>query len=159
MMRILRTFLMTCVLGTIVLSCEKNKDPFYQVDAFETELHKNVNKFRRSQGLSELVFFHDLFIEAREQSLDWKNTGNPTQGLDERMQTIEEHWNPTRLALINGGSISKDTTAARLVVESWIQDSMSRTILIDDFVQSGPGIAVGDNGEVYINHFFMKIPD
>jgi hypothetical protein len=59
------------------------------------------------------------------------------------------------LSTING----RDTTAARIVVEYWIQDSAMSTVLRDDFIQSGPGIAQGDDGMVYITHFFMKIHD
>lgn len=156
-LHLLRTFLTVFLVGIIVLSCKKD-EPFYQVDAFETELHRNVNKYRQSQGLSDLVFFHDLFIEARQQSTAWKNSGNPTEGLDARMDKIIEHWKPVNpvdvlLATIN----SKDTVAARIVVESWIQDSTANGIITGDHIQSGPGIAVDDNGKVYITHFFMKI--
>jgi hypothetical protein len=158
-LQLLHTFLAICMVGIIVLSCKKD-EPFYQVDAFETELHRNVNKYRQSQGLSDLVFFHDLFVEARQQSAAWKNSGNPTEGLDARMNKIIEHWEPVNpvdvlLATIN----SKDTAAARIVVEYWIQDSLSRAVLMDDHIQSGPGIAEGDDGTVYITHFFMKIHD
>ena len=59
------------------------------------------------------------------------------------------------LASIN----SKDTTAARLVVESWLQDSLARSIIEEDHIQSGPGVAQGGDGMVYITYFFMKIHD
>ena len=154
----LRTMLVICVVGLIVLSCKKD-EPFYQVDAFETELHRNVNKYRQSQGLSDLVFFHDLFIEAREQSTAWKNSGNPQEGFDARWDKIIEHWKPVNLDVISSTITSKDTTAARLVVEYWIQDSAFNSVITDDHIQSGPGIAVDDNGKVYITHYFMKIHD
>ena len=89
----IRTLLAICMVGIIVLSCNKD-EPFYQVDAFEMELHYNVNKYRQSQGLSDLVFFHDLFVEAREQSTAWKNSGDPNSGLFDRMDKITEHWKP-----------------------------------------------------------------
>jgi hypothetical protein len=158
-LQLLRTLLAICMVGIIVLSCKKD-EPFYQVDDFETELHSNVNKYRQSQGLSDLVFFHDLFVEARQQSEAWKNSGNATEGLQARLEKINDNWEPVNpvdvlLAIIN----SKDTAAARIVVEYWIQDSLSRAVLIDDHIQSGPGIAEGDDGKVYITHFFMKIHD
>ncbi len=155
----LRTFFAICMVGMLVLSCKKD-EPFYQVDAFETELHRNVNKYRQSQGLSDLVFFHDLFIEARQQSTAWKDSGDPTSGLFDRMNKITEHWKPvTPLDVITSTINSKDTVAARLVVEYWIQDSTLRSIITDDHIQSGPGISVGDNDKVFITHFFMKIHD
>lgn len=154
----IRTLMTICLVGIIVLSCKKD-EPFYQVDDFETELHRNVNKYRQSQGLSDLVFFHDLFIEARQQSADWKNSGNPQQGLNERWDKIIEHWEPVNLDVLLSTINSKDTAAARMVVEYWIQDSLSRAVLTDDHIQSGPGIAEGEDGTVYITHFFMKIHD
>ena len=154
----IRTLLAICMVSIIVFSCKKD-EPFYQVDAFETELHRNVNKYRQSQGLSDLVFFHDLFIEARQQSTDWKNSGNPQQGLDARMDKIIEHWKPVNLDMLLSTINSKDTAAARIVVEGWIQDSTFRSVITDNHIQSGPGIAEGDNGEVFITHFFMKIHD
>ena len=155
----IRTLLAICMVGIIVVSCKKD-EPYYQVDAFEMELHNKVNKYRQSQGLSDLVFFHDLFVEARQQSAAWMNSANPTEGLDARMDKIDEHWEPVNpvdvlLATIN----SKDTVAARIVVESWIKDSTAHSIITDDHIQSGPGIAEDANGKVYITHFFMKIHD
>ena len=155
----LRTCLAILAVGIIASSCTKD-EPVYQVNAFEMELHQNVNKFRQSQGLGDLVFFQDLFVEARQQSAAWLGSGNFDEGLEERRQKIAEHWDLVNgpdalLATIN----STDTAAARMVVEGWIQDSLSRSILADDHVQSGPGIAEGEDGTVYITHFFMKIQD
>jgi len=154
----IRTMLTICLVGIIVLSCKKD-EPFYQVDAFEMEIHHNVNKYRRSQGLSDLVFFHDLFVEARQQSTAWKNSGNFDDGLDARLDKIYEHWEPVNFDVLLSTINGKDTTAARIVVEYWIQDSAMSAVLRDDFIQSGPGIATDDNGMVYITHFFMKIHD
>jgi hypothetical protein len=153
-----RTILTICLIGIIVLSCKKD-EPFYQVDAFEMEIHHNVNKYRRSQGLSDLVFFHDLFVEARQQSTAWKNSGNFDDGLDARLDKIYEHWKPVNLDVLLSSITGKDTTAARIVVEYWIQDSAMSAVLRDDFIQSGPGVAVDGNGKVFITHFFMKIYD
>lgn len=154
----IRTLLAICLIGVIVISCKKD-DPFYQVDAFEMELHNNVNKYRQSQGLSDLVFFHDLFVEARQQSAAYLNSGNPNEGMDARWEKIRDHWQPLIFGALSSKINSKDTTAARLVVESWVQDSTARSIILDDHIQSGPGIAEGSDGWVYITHFFMKIQD
>ena len=155
----LRSFLILSLVGITVLSCKKD-EPFYQVNDFEMELYRNVNKYRQSQGLSDLIFFHDLFVEARQQSAAWLNSGNFMEGLEDRLKKIGEHWVPVNgpdvlLSSING----KDTTAARIVVEGWMQDSAMNAVLLDDYIQSGPGIAEGSDGQVYITHFFMKIYD
>ena len=129
----IRTLLMICMVGIIVLSCKKD-EPFYQVDAFEMELHYNVNKYRQSQGLSSLVFFPDLFVEARQQSAAWLNSGNPQEGLDDRFDKIFEHWEPVNLDVLLASINGKDTTAARIVVEGWLQDSLARNIIEEDHI-------------------------
>jgi len=157
----IHTLLAICMVGIIVVSCKKD-EPFYQVDAFELELHHNVNKYRQSQGISDLgdlVFFQDLFIEARQQSAAYLNSGNPNEGMDARWEKIREHWQPVNFGALSSKINSKDTTAARLVVEAWVQDSVARSIILDDYIQSGPGIAEGSDGWVYITYFFMKIHD
>lgn len=156
--QMLRSFLVVCILCITVLSCKKD-EPFYQVEAFEMELHHNVNKYRQSQGLSSLVFFQDLFVEARQQSAAWLNSGNPEEGLDDRFNKILDNWKPVNLDVLLASINSKDTTAARIVVEGWLQDSLTRSIIKEDHIQSGPGIAQGSDGQVHITYFFMKIHD
>lgn len=154
----LRSFLVICCVGIIVLSCKKD-EPIYQVDTFEMELHHNVNKYRQSLGLSSLVFFQDLFVEARQQSAAWANSNNPSEGMQDRVDKIFEHWEPVNFDVLLSTISGKDTTAARIVVDFWIQDSTMSEVLRDDFIQSGPGIAEGSDGTVYITYFFMKIHD
>ncbi len=153
-----RSFLVAGLVGITLFSCKKD-EPFYQVGTFEMELHHNVNKYRQSQGLSSLVFFQDLFVEARQQSAAWLNTGNPQEGLDERFDKIIEHWEPVNLDVLLASINGKDSTAARIIVESWLQDSLARSIIEEDHIQSGPGMAEGSDGMVYITYFFMKIHD
>jgi hypothetical protein len=153
-----RLFLVISMTGVTVVSCKKD-EPYYQVDPFEMEIHNQVNRYRQSQGLSDLIFFHDLFVEARQQSEAWRNTGNPSEGFDARWQKIIEHWEPVNLGALSAKINGKDTTAARIVVDGWRQDSAASAIMLGDFIQSGPGIAEGEDGWVYITHFFMKIEE
>ena len=155
-MKTARTFLLICILSLFVLSCEKD-EPFYQVNAFETALHNYVSDYRVTQGLNKLVWFPDIFIEAREQSIAWKKSGDASTGINERLGIIQDHWAPENLGVITSSFIGEaDTTHARLVVNAWIEDPTIDSILIDDFVQSGAGIAKSDD-VVYITHFLMKV--
>lgn len=155
-MKAVRTFLFIILLGILVLSCEKD-DPFYQVNAFETKLNTLVSEYRVSQGKNALVWFPDIFVEAREQAIAWKNTKDVNSGINERIGTIQDHWAPENLGVITQSLLGKaDTANARLVVNSWISDSATNVLLLDDFVQSGAGIAESED-VVYIVHFLMKI--
>ena len=156
-MKALRSFLLICILCLLVLSCEKD-EPFYQVQPFETAIHTLVSEYRVSQGKSALVWFPDIFVEAREQAIAWKNSGDINTGILERQGKIVDHWAPTNLDLVPGLLIGKaDTAGARVVVEDWIADSATNAVLLEDFVQSGAGIAESAD-LVYIIHILMKIP-
>ena len=155
-MKAVRTLILICTLSLMVLSCEKD-EPFYQYNLFEQAVNRLVSDYRVSQGLNALVWFPDIFIEAREQSIAWKNSGDPSTGINERIGIIQDHWEPENLGVITSSFIGKsDTANARPVVDSWIADSATNVILLDDFVQSGVGIAESDDA-VYITHFLMKI--
>jgi len=155
-MKAVRTLILISLLTVLVLSCEKD-EPFYQVNAFETALHNNVSDYRVSQGKNALVWFPDIFVEAREQSIAWKNSGDALTGINERIGIIQDHWAPENLDVILYSFIGEpDTTNARLVLEDWIADSATNAKILDDFVQSGAGIATSDD-VVYITHFLMKV--
>ena len=156
-MKSIRTITLVVFLSIIVLSCEKD-EPFHQVKAFETALHNNISNYRVSQGKTALVWFPDIFVEAREQAEAWKKSGDVNTGINERVGIIQDHWAPSNLGIITGQLIGKaDTTNARLVLNSWAADSSLNETLLDDFVQSGVGIAESED-LVYIVHFLMKIP-
>ena len=156
-MKAVRTFLFIVIIGIIVLSCEKD-EPFYQVNAFETALHTRINNYRVSQDKSAFVWFPDIFVEAREQAIAWKKTGDLNSGINERIGIIQDHWAPTNFGLIRGQLIGKaDTANATIVLNSWISDSSTNATILDDFVQSGLGIAESED-IVYIVHFLLNIP-
>ena len=155
-MKALRLCMLILALSILVLTCEKD-EPHYSVNAFESALHNNVSDYRVSEGLSPLVWNADIFVEAREQSIAWKNSGDPSTGINERLGIIQDHWEPENLGVITSSFNGKaDTSSARLVLEAWIADPTIDSILVGDFVQSGAGIAEKD-GTVYITHFLMKV--
>ncbi len=144
-------------IGLIVFSC-KDDEPFYQVNTFETAMHEYINEYRISQGKSSLVWFPDIFIEAREQSKAYKTSGDYTTGLNERIGKIQDHWAPTKLGYGAVHFIGQaDTTWARAVINSWIADSSSNVVLLDDYVQYGAGLTQGEE-VAYVFQFLMTIP-
>ena len=156
-MKTFRTILLILALGLIVLSCKKD-DPFYQVNNFETALLEYINEYRISESKSSLVWFPDLFVEAREQSIEYKKTGDPYTGLYTRLGIIQDHWEPVNKAWGYSSFIGQaDTTWARAVVNGWIADSASNAVLLDDFVQYGAGMTQGED-VAYVIQFLIKIP-
>ena len=155
-MKTLRSFLLICILCLLVLSCEKD-EPFYQVNAFETAIHELVSEYRVSQGKSALVWFPDIFVEAREQSIAWKNSGDINSGILERQGRILDNWGISQIAWLPDYFIGKaDTASARQRFELWVADSARNAAILDDWIQSGVGIAESQD-VVYITHFLMKV--
>ena len=157
MKQLSRILLVVLFLALVDISC-KDDEPFYSIDPYESNLNKFVNDYRRSLGLPEVIFFHDVFVEAREQSIAWKKSGDINTGMEARMQSIMDHWEPTKLGVINWVAFPAHADSAINVVNDWISDSSANAILIDEYTHAGPGIATGDNGEVYITHFFLNLP-
>lgn len=155
-MKTIRTITLIVFLSIVILSCEKD-EPFYQVNAFEQALNNNISDYRVTQGKTALVWFPDIFVEARQQAQAWKKTGDVNSGINERIGTIQDHWAPTTLRVITSQLIGKaDTATARAVAETWAADSAINAAILDDVVQSGVGIAQGEE-LVYIVHFLMKV--
>jgi len=157
MKHLTRILIVALFLAIVDISCSDD-EPFYSIDPYESNLNKFVNDYRRSLDLPEVIFFHDVFVEAREQSIAWKKSGDPSDGMQARINTIIEHWEPTNLGVITSKAYAAHSDSAKNVVNMWKNDSSTNAILIDDFTHAGPGIATGDNGEVFITHFFLTLP-
>ena len=104
-----------------------------------------------------LVWFPDIFIEAREQSIEWKKSGDVNTGINERIGAIQDHWAPENLAWFPDYFMGEaDTSSAYQRFQTWIADSAINALILDDFVQSGVGVASSDD-VVYITTFLMKV--
>ena len=155
-MKAVRTFTLVCILSLMVLSCEKDS-PHYSANDFEWAMHNYMSDYRVAQGKTALVWFPDIFIEAREQSIAWKKSGDINAGINERIGTIQDHWAPESLAWFPDYFMGKaDTSSAYQRFQVWIADSATKALILDDFVQSGIGVATSDD-VVYITTFLMKI--
>lgn len=154
MTRIFR-FLSVLVFILIICSSCKKDDDWYHISAYEEKLHRCVNEYRESQGKSQLVLQPVMVVEAQGNSKNWRDGSDPVSGLHERFESVIE-----KLGGTNYGAIT--TIAYNLpadsVVDRWIADSATRVILLNVYTQSGPGIAFGDDNEIYITHMFLNIP-
>ena len=142
------------IIVTICLTCKKDDD-WYHITAYEEQLHKCVNEFRKSKGKNELVLQFVMVVEAQGHSKDWKNSGDPVAGLQERFDEVIEKIGGTNYGAITSLVYNLPPDS---VVNRWIADSSARAILLDVYTQSGPGIAEGDNNARYITHMFLNIP-
>jgi len=144
------------VLITLICQTCKKDDDFYHISAYEEQLHYYVNEYRESQGLNRLVLQPIMVVEAQENSTDWKNGGDPSSGLQTRFESVIEKIGGTSSGVITSlvYNVSADS-----VVNYWIADSATHSVLIENYTQSGPGIAMGDNDAIYITHMFLFIPD
>ncbi len=82
-----------------------------------------------------------MVVEAQGHSKDWKASGDPVTGLQERFETVVEKIGGTNSAAITSIVYNLPPDS---VVNRWIADTSIRAILLDVYTQSGPGIAEGD---------------
>ena len=139
----------------VCFSCKKDDD-WYHINEYEENLYHYVNEFRQSQGKSLLNLQPVMVVEAQGHSKDWKESGDPVTGLQERFETVIEKLGGTNYGVITmiAYGLSPDS-----VVNTWIADSTARAIMLNDYTQSGPGISEGDANSIYITHMFLNIPD
>lgn len=158
-MKTFRTFIMILALAGITLSCEKEED-FTKVSVFEKALHDEVNKYRVSQGLDELVLQFVMVKEAQEHARGWANGSitpdNANDDYQQRWHTIEGKLGVTNIS--NQWPIFDmiTTETAAEVVAGWAADSAYNAIMKMDLTQSGPGIGTTSDGRTYILHLFCK---
>jgi hypothetical protein len=155
MNRIFR-FLSVLVFILAICSTCKKDDDWYHISAYEEKLHRCVNEFRELQGKDKLVLQPVMVVEAQGNSKEWRDGANAVSGLQDRFEAVIEKLGGTNYAAIT--SIAYNLLPADSVVNRWIADTATRAILLDVYTQSGPGIAFGDDNEIYITHMFLNIP-
>ena len=150
---------MILALGAIVTSCEKDDD-FTQVSAFESQLHNELNNYRKGKGLSELVLQFVMVKEAQEHAVGWAN-GSINQ--DNYIADIEQRWHNVE-GKLGVANISNERTiltqittqTAAEVVAEWAVDSTFASWMEEDLTQSGPGTGTTSDGRTYIVHMLCK---
>lgn len=154
MKKTFRLILFITIIITVCNTCKKDDD-WYHISAYEENLHRYVNEFRQSQGKEKLVLQPVMVVEAQGHSKDWKESGDPVTGLQERFENVIEKLGGTNYGAITSIAygLSPDS-----VVNTWIADSTCRAILLNEYTQSGPGISEGDGNSIYITHMFLYIP-
>ena len=159
-MKTFQTCLIILALSAIVISCEKDDEDFTQVSAFEKALHDEVNKYRASQGLSELVLQFIMVKEAQAHAVGRANGTITEEGviadMNERWHTVESKLGVNNIS--NKAQISSQITnqTAAEVVAEWASHPDGRSLLEGEYTQSGPGIGTTSDGRTYIMHMFCK---
>ncbi len=158
-MKTIRTCIMILAMSALILSCEKDDD-FTNVSAYEKALHDEVNNYRVSQGLNELVLQFVMVKEAQDHA---KGRANGSISEDDANDDINERWH-TIEGKLGVNNISNEATiswqitteTAAEVVAAWVADPNGKALLEGDYTQSGPGIATTSDGRTYILHMFCK---
>jgi uncharacterized protein YkwD len=154
MNKLTRFSILAFFIALICQTCKKDDD-FYHISAYEENLHQSVNEYRKSQGLNELVLQPVMVIEAQANSVDWKNGGDPSSGLQARFETVIEKLGGTSYGAITSMVYNLPPDS---VVHYWSVDSIANDILLGEYTQSGPGVATGSDNKIYITHMFLNIP-
>ena len=120
----------------------------------EQEIFKLVNDYRRSQGLSDLVWNDAIADAAREHSQDMAAGTVPFghDGYNERWSRLGQilPWRSIAEVVARSGS-AKDT------VNAWIASADHQMYLVGDYTLSGVGVAKSDSGGAFhATQIFLK---
>ena len=159
-MKTFQTCLIILAMSAIVISCEKDDEDFTQVSAFENALHNEVNKYRASEGLSELALQFIMVKEAQAHAVGRANgtiaEEDAAADMNERWHTVESKLGVNNIS--NEAQISSQITTqtAAEVVAAWAANPDGKALLEGDYTLSGPGIGTTSDGRTYIMHMFCK---
>ncbi len=159
-MKTVRIFIWISAISLLLVGCKKENDDFVQVSVFEKALHDEVNAYRASKGLNELVLQFIMVKEAKEHANGRANGSisdeDAAGDINERWYTIEGKLGVNNIS--NEAYITSQITTqtAAEVVAAWASDSIGRLILEADYTQSGPGTGMTSDGRTYILHLFCK---
>lgn len=151
----LKAFILSTIVLIVINSCKKDDD-FHQITSIEKQIHQKVNDYRVGEGLNALVFQPILFREARAHSTKITNgTIEPGyEGLDVVFDDLR-----SKLGSGDAGAIVKltDLTNSHDIVELTKENSLSDSIMLGTFTQSGVGYVTKENIN-YITILFLDIP-
>jgi uncharacterized protein YkwD len=120
-------------------------------------IHKEVNEFRRSQGLKPLELDPIISAQARAHSGRMARNGEPIshRGFDERMKEIGKKL-AFRTAAENVATNFGYENPGSRAVEGWKNSPGHRKNMLGDFTLTGIGVARTREGVYYYTQIFLK---
>jgi uncharacterized protein YkwD len=120
-------------------------------------IHKEVNEFRRSQGLKPLDLNPVISAQARAHSSRMARNGESIshRGFDLRMKEIGKNI-AFRTAAENVATNFGYENPGSRAVEGWKNSPGHRKNMLGDFTLTGIGVARGREGAYYYTQIFLK---
>ena len=167
-MRTIRTIITLLALAAIVLSCEKKDDQIH-ITVFEDQLHKAVNAYRDSAGLSTLSHNFDVLSKESKGHAEGRANGSISENqvyddMEDRWIRVYDKWginNVSNHKVLSGivtGEINSLNAAAvaKDMVRIWASDPEGKIRLEGDYTVHGLGEAKASDGRTYIMHMMCK---
>ena len=120
-------------------------------------VHRQVNDFRRLQGLLPLTLNPIISAQAREHSAEMARNGNAIshRGFAQRLQDIREKL-PYRAGAENVAASVGYENPAQTVVEGWKNSPAHRKNILGNYSLTGIGIAQSDQGGYFFTQIFLE---
>jgi uncharacterized protein YkwD len=120
-------------------------------------IHREVNEFRRSQGLKPLELNPIISVQARAHSSRMAGTGESIshRGFDLRMKEIGKKL-AFRTAAENVATNFGYEDPGSRAVEGWKNSPGHRKNMLGDFTLTGIGVARSRQGAYYYTQIFLK---
>lgn len=156
-MRLKPNLFFSVALLLVLFSCKKDKSP-YPHEFLENQVVDEVNAYRVSIGLPELIVDDKIVEQARNHSKNMAENMVPFShdGFHERIDNLRIAFPCLRSS---GENISFGYDNAKAVVTAWLQSEGHKDNIEGDFTHNGVGIAVDKDETYFYTHLFISIEE
>lgn len=124
----------------------------------EQTVHRNINDYRRRQGLEELKFSDTVAGVAREHSAAMASgkTAFGHDGFDKRNKTLSKLISKRSLAENVAKARSTENDVVDLIHNGWLHSEGHHANIVGDFDMTGVGVATAKDGTIHFTQIFLK---
>lgn len=131
--------------------------PSESVSYYENHCFKEINRVRQEYGLKPLIWWSELSDCAREhcQNMADGKCEVGHDGFEERFKSMQKI---ARLKFFgeNVAYCYNYKNPVAISVEGWMESEGHRENILDDFQETGIGVAISKEGKFYITQLFAK---
>lgn len=141
----------------VLFSCKKDKSP-YPHEFLENQVVNEVNAYRVSIGLPELISDARIVVQARNHSKNMAKSMVPFShdGYYERIDNLRIDFPDLKSS---GENISYGYDNAKAVVAAWLQSEGHKKNIEGNFTHTGVGIAVDKDDTYFYTHLFIRVEE
>lgn len=126
---------------------------------YEAYCHQEINRIRQEHGLKPLIWWPELADCAREhcQNMADEKCEVGHDGFDERFEHMQTIVRITFFGENVAYCYGYENPIA-ISVEGWMESEGHRKNILENFEETGIGVAISEDGKFYMTQLFAKRP-